>query len=83
MTLEKNYLVADEGKRLHRKETDVIVGDVFLGKYDSVDNWEEITKEEADALLERLKQEELARMEEEAKAEEAKAKAITVESNSL
>lgn len=83
MTLEKNYLVANEGKMLHRKETDVIVGDVFLGKYDSVDNWEEITKEEADALLERLKQEELARMEEEAKAEEAKAKAITVESNSL
>ena len=83
MTLEKNHLVADEGKRLHRKETDIIVGDVFLGKYDSVDNWEEITKEEADALLERLKQEELARMEEEAKAEEAKAKAITVESNSL
>ena len=83
MTVEKNYIVADEGKRLHRKETDVIVGDVFLGKYDSVDNWEEITKEEADALLERLKQEELARMEEEAKAEEAKAKAITVESNSL
>ena len=83
MTIEKNYLVADEGKRLHRKETDIIVGDVFLGKYDSIDNWEEITKEEADALLERLKQEELARMEEEAKAEEAKAKAITVESNSL
>ena len=83
MTIEKNYIVADEGKRLHRKETDVIVEDVFLGKFDSIDNWEEITKEEADALLERLKQEELARMEEEAKAEEAKAKAITVESNSL
>ena len=83
MTIEKNYLVADEGKRLHRKDTDVIVEDVFLGKYDNIDNWEEITKEEADALLERLKQEELARMEEEAKAEEAKAKAITVESNSL
>ena len=83
MTLEKNYLVADEGKRLHRKDSDIIVTDVFLGKFDSIDNWEEITKEEADALLERLKQEELARMEEEAKAEEAKAKAITVESNSL
>lgn len=83
MILEKNYLVADEGKMLHRKDTDVIVSDVFLGKFDSIDNWEEITKEEADALLERLKQEELARMEEEAKAEEAKAKAITVESNSL
>lgn len=62
MTIEKNYLVADEGKRLHRKETDVIVGDVFLGKYDSIDNWEEITIEEAEAL-------------EEAKAEKAKAKA--------
>ena len=83
MTLEKNYLVAEEGKRVHRKDTDVIVGDVFLGKYDRIENWEEITKEEADALLERLKQEELARMEEEAKAEEAKAKAIMVESNSL
>lgn len=52
MTVEKNYLVADEGKRLHRKETDVIVGDVFLGKYDSVDNWEEITKEEAEKIIE-------------------------------
>ena len=65
MTIEKNYLVADEGKRLHRKETDVIVEDVFLGKFDSVDNWEEITLREAEAI------------------EEAKAKAIMVESNSL
>ena len=65
MTIEKNYIVADEGKRLHRKETDVIVEDVFLGKFDSIDNWEEITKEEADSILERLKQEELERMEEE------------------
>lgn len=62
MTLEKNYLVADEGKMLHRKDTDVIVKDVFLGKYDSVDNWEEITIEEAEAL-------------EEAKEEKAKEKA--------
>lgn len=77
MTIEKNYLVADEGKRLHRKDTDVIVGDVFLGKYDSIDNWEEITEEEAEAI------EEAKAKAEEAKAEEAKAKAITVESNSL
>ena len=83
MTIEKNYIVADDNKFLHRKDSDIIVSDVFLGKFDSIDNWEEITKEEADALLERLKQEELARMEEEAKAEEAKAKAIMVESNSL
>lgn len=55
MILEKNYLVADEGKRLHRKDTDVIVGDVFLGKYDSVDNWEEITKEEAEKIIESYK----------------------------
>ena len=55
MTLEKNYLVADEGKRLHRKETDVIVGDVFLGKYDSINNWEEITKEEAEKIIESYK----------------------------
>ena len=72
MTIEKNYIVADEGKRLHREDTDVIVEDVFLGKYDSIENWEEITVEEAEAIEEAK-----------AKAEEAKAKAITVESNSL
>ena len=55
MTVEKNYLVADEGKRLHRKETDVIVEDVFLGKYDSIDNWEEITLEEAEKIIESYK----------------------------
>ena len=55
MTVEKNYIVADEGKRLHRKETDIIVSDVFLGKYDSVDNWEEITKEEAEKIIESYK----------------------------
>ena len=56
MTIEKNYIVADEGKRLHRKDTDVIVGDVFLGKYDSIDNWEEITKEEAEKIIESYKE---------------------------
>ena len=55
MTIEKNYIVADEGKRLHRKETDIIVSDVFLGKYDSIDNWEEITKEEAEKIIESYK----------------------------
>ena len=55
MTIEKNYIVADEGKRLHRKDTDIIVSDVFLGKYDSVDNWEEITKEEAEKIIESYK----------------------------
>ena len=62
MTIEKNYIVADEGKRLHRKDTDVIVGDVFLGKFDSVDNWEEITVEEAEKIIEsyeKAKEEEL------------------------
>ena len=56
MTIEKNYLVADEGKRLHRKETDIIVSDVFLGKFDSIDNWEEITKEEAEKIIESYKE---------------------------
>ena len=56
MTVEKNYLVADEGKRLHRKETDVIVEDVFLGKFDSIDNWEEITVEEAEKIIESYKE---------------------------
>ena len=62
MTIEKNYIVADEGKRLHRKDTDVIVGDVFLGKYDSIENWEEITVEEAEKIIEsyeKAKEEEL------------------------
>ena len=55
MTIETNYLVADEGKRLHRKDTDIIVSDVFLGKFDSIDNWEEITKEEAEKIIESYK----------------------------
>ena len=62
MTIEKNYIVADEGKRLHRKETDIIVSDVFLGKYDSIENWEEITVEEAEKIIEsyeKAKEEEL------------------------
>ena len=56
MTIEKNYIVADEGKRLHRKETDIIVSDVFLGKFDSIDNWEEITVEEAEKIIESYKE---------------------------
>ena len=56
MTIEKNYIVADDGKYLHRKETDVIVEDVFLGKFDSIDNWEEITKEEAEKIIESYKE---------------------------
>ena len=56
MTIEKNYIVADEGKRLHRKDTDIIVSDVFLGKFDSIDNWEEITKEEAEKIIESYKE---------------------------
>ena len=56
MTVEKNYLVADEGKRLHRKETDIIVSDVFLGKFDSIENWEEITVEEAEKIIESYKE---------------------------
>ena len=56
MTIEKNYIVADEGKRLHRKDSDIIVTDVFLGKYDSVDNWEEITVEEAEKIIESYKE---------------------------
>ena len=55
MTIEKNYIVADEGKRLHRKDADIIVSDVFLGKFDSIDNWEEITKEEAEKIIESYK----------------------------
>lgn len=55
MTIEKNYIVADDNKFLHRKDSDIIVTDVFLGKYDSIDNWEEITKEEAEKIIESYK----------------------------
>ena len=56
MTVEKNYIVADDGKYLHRKDTDIIVSDVFLGKFDSIDNWEEITVEEAEKIIESYKE---------------------------
>ena len=62
MMIEKNYIVADDNKFLHRKDSDIIVSDVFLGKYDSIDNWEEITKEEAEKIIEsyeKAKEEEL------------------------
>ena len=62
MTIEKNYIVADDNKFLHRKDSDIIVSDVFLGKYDSIENWEEITKEEAEKIIEsyeKAKEEEL------------------------
>ena len=56
MTIEKNYIVADDNKFLHRKDSDIIVADVFLGKYDLVDNWEEITVEEAEKIIESYKE---------------------------
>ena len=62
MSIEKNYIVADDNKFLHRKDSDIIVSDVFLGKYDSINNWEEITKEEAEKIIEsyeKAKEEEL------------------------
>ena len=55
MSIEKNYIAADDGKYLHRKDSDIIVTDVFLGKFDSIDNWEEITKEEAEKIIESYK----------------------------
>ena len=56
MSIEKNYIVADDNKFLHRKDSDIIVSDVFLGKFDSIDNWEEITKEEAEKIIESYKE---------------------------
>ena len=56
MTIEKNYIVADDNKFLHRKDSDIIVSDVFLGKFDSIDNWEEITPWEAEKIIESYKE---------------------------
>ena len=55
MTIEKNYIVADDNKFLHRKDSDIIVSDVFLGKFDSIDNWEELTASEAEKIIESYK----------------------------
>lgn len=49
-------ITADEGKCLTQNfELDinnrVIATTIALGKYDSVDNWKEITKEEGDTII--------------------------------
>jgi hypothetical protein len=48
MKIENNILTADIGMILTNSST--FGHTVYLGKYDSVDNWHEITEEEAERL---------------------------------
>ena len=63
---EKTYK-ADEGMKLTNGETFVNI--VYLGKNDSIDNWHEITEEEAERLqTEEVPTEELSELEQKAHA---------------
>lgn len=44
MIIENNRLVADEGKILTNGE--IYSEEIYLGIYDSIENWHEIDKEE-------------------------------------
>lgn len=46
--IDENTIKADEGMKLTNGETFGNI--VYLGKYDSIDNWHEITEEEAERL---------------------------------
>jgi hypothetical protein len=48
MTVNENIIKADEGMVL--TDGNAFGKTVYLGKYDSVDNWHEITEEEAERL---------------------------------
>ena len=48
MTIQNNRLIADENKRLISGE--IIAVEVWLAPSDSVDNWREISIEEAEAF---------------------------------
>ena len=51
MRIDNNHIIADEGYMLLRINTDIIAKEVWLGKYDTVDNWAEITEEEAQKYI--------------------------------
>ena len=48
MTVNENTIKADEGMAL--TDGNAFGTTVYLGKYDSADNWHEITEEEAERL---------------------------------
>lgn len=48
MIIENNKLIADYGMRLFNG--DIIADEVWLSPSDSVDNWREITEEEANRI---------------------------------
>lgn len=58
MIIENNRLIADDGMRLFNG--DIIAEEVWLSPSDSVDNWREISEEEANRIeAEREEQERL------------------------
>lgn len=48
MTVNENTIKADEGMVM--TDGNAFGTTVYLGKYDSIDNWQEITEEEAERL---------------------------------
>ena len=56
MIIQNNRLIADNDKRLIFG--DIIAVEVWLAPNDSVDNWKEISKEEAEVLENKLKEKE-------------------------
>lgn len=67
MKIENNILMTDIGMILTNGST--FGHTVYLGKYDSVDNWHEITEEEAERLQnEEVPTEDLSELEQKAHA---------------
>jgi hypothetical protein len=50
MTIDGNKITADEGMWLVNYETKAFGQVVYLGIYDSIDNWHEITEAEKERL---------------------------------
>lgn len=56
-TIEIKKITASEGMVLTNGETySSVGGEVYLGKYDSVDNWHEITEEEYKKLTQEVEE---------------------------
>lgn len=50
MIIDGNRLIAEEGMFLANYTQKIIAEEVILGKYDSVENWKEITEQEKERL---------------------------------
>lgn len=60
MKLKANQLTPSKGKHLKNKEGQIFEGCIYLGIYDSKDNYTEVTEEEYQASLEVSENEQVA-----------------------